>query len=42
MPIIEITDLTHPGVELYSTLTEAQLRNRIDPQRGISLPKAPK
>ena len=26
MPIIEITTLTHPGVEIFSTLTEAQLR----------------
>lgn len=42
MPIIEITDLTHPGVELYSTLTEAQLRNRIDPQRGIFIAESPK
>ena len=29
MPIIEITALDHPGVEIYSTLTEAQLRNRL-------------
>lgn len=30
MPVIEITSLEHPGVEVFSTLTEAQLRNRID------------
>ena len=39
MPIIEISDLHHPGIELYSTLTEAQLRNRLDPQRGIFMIK---
>lgn len=26
MPVIEITSLEHPGVEVFSTLTEAQLR----------------
>ena len=31
MPIIEINDLSHPGVEVYGRLTEAQLRNRLDP-----------
>ena len=35
MPVIEIQSLDHPGVEVFSTLTEAQLRNRLDPQRGI-------
>ena len=28
MPIIEISSLSHPGVEIFSTLTEAQLRSR--------------
>ena len=40
--IIEITSLDHPGVELFSTLTEAQLRNRLDPQRGIFIAESPK
>ena len=35
MPVIEITSLEHPGVEIFGTLTEAQLRNRIDPERGL-------
>ena len=34
--------LEHPGVEVFSTLTEAQLRNRIDPQRGIFIAESPK
>lgn len=42
MPIIEITSLEHPGVEVFSVLTEAQLRNRIDPQRGIFIAESPK
>ena len=42
MPVIEITSLEHPGVEVFSTLTEAQLRNRIDLQRGIFIAESPK
>lgn len=40
--IIEITSLDQPGVELFSTLTEAQLRNRLDSQRGIFIAESPK
>ncbi len=42
MPIIEINDLSHPGVEVYGRLTEAQLRNRLDPGRGIFVAESPK
>ena len=42
MKIIEITSLDQPGVELFSTLTEAQLRNRLDSQRGIFIAESPK
>ena len=42
MRIIEITSLDQPGIELFSTLTEAQLRNRLDPQRGIFIAESPK
>jgi tRNA G18 (ribose-2'-O)-methylase SpoU len=42
MAVIEITSLEHPGVEVFSTLTEAQLRNRLDPQRGIFIAESPK
>ena len=42
MPIIEITSLTQPGVEVFATLTEAQLRNRIDPGKGIFIAESPK
>ncbi|MBR5726352.1 MAG: RNA methyltransferase [Muribaculaceae bacterium] len=42
MPIIEITTLDHPGVEVYGTLTEAQLRNRLEPDKGIFIAESPK
>lgn len=42
MPIIEISSLVHPGVEIFSTLTEAQLRNRIEPDKGIFIAESPK
>ncbi len=37
-----ITSLSHPGVEIYSTLTEAQLRNRLEPEKGIFIAESPK
>ena len=42
MPIIEITSLDHPGVEIFGTLTEAQLRNRLEPDKGIFIAESPK
>lgn len=42
MQIIEINSLSHPGVEVFSTLTEAQLRNRLEPQKGIFIAESPK
>lgn len=42
MPIIEITSLSHPGVEVFGTLTEAQLRNRLEPDKGVFIAESPK
>lgn len=42
MPIIEITSITDPGVDVFSTLTEAQLRNRVEPTKGIFIVESPK
>ena len=42
MRIIEIDSLSHSGVEVFSTLTEAQLRNRLEPQKGIFIAESPK
>ena len=41
MAIIEISSLQHPGVELFGTLTEAQLRNRVEPDKGIFIAESP-
>ena len=40
--VIEIQSLQEPGVEVFGTLTEAQLRNRIDAERGIFIAESPK
>ena len=42
MPIIEITSLEHPGVEVFGTLTDAQLRNRMNAEKGIFIAESPK
>ena len=42
MPVIEINTLSHPGVEVFSTLTEAQLRNRLEPDKGVFIAESPK
>ena len=42
MAIIEITTLNHPGVEVFCSLTEAQLRNRLDPEKGVFIAESPK
>ena len=42
MNITFITSLSHPGIEIFSSLTEAQLRNRLDPSRGIFIAESPK
>lgn len=42
MPIIEIESLSHPGVEIFSRLTEAQLRNRLDASKGMFIAESPK
>lgn len=40
--IIEITNLSHPGIEIFSSLTEANLRNRLEPEKGIFIAESPK
>ncbi len=40
--VIEVTSLTQQGVELFSSLTEAQLRNRAEPEKGIFIAESPK
>lgn len=42
MPIIEVTSLSQPGVDVFATLTEAELRNRLEPDKGIFIAESPK
>lgn len=42
MNVIEIDSLAHPGVAPFSALTEAQLRNRLDPESGLFIAESPK
>lgn len=42
MPIIEIDSLSHPGVEVFGALTEAQLRHRLEPGQGVFIAESPK
>lgn len=39
---IEVKSLDDEGVRVYSRLTEAQLRNRLEPSRGIFIAESPK
>jgi len=42
MQIIETEDTIDPRLAAYSTLTEAQLRNRLEPEKGIFIAESPK
>lgn len=42
MNCIEITSLKDRGLEVYGTLTEAQLRNKLEPEKGIFIAESPK
>lgn len=40
--IIEIHDLTQPELDVFARLTEAQLRNRLEPEKGVFIAESPK
>ncbi len=40
--IVEITDFTDPALDAYARLTEAQLRNRLEPRLGVFIAESPK
>lgn len=40
--IIEITDLNAPELDVYARLTEAQLRARLEAERGVFIAESPK
>ena len=42
MTVSLITDINDPALAPYATLTEAQLRNRLEPEKGIFIAESPK
>ena len=40
--IIEITDLADPALDPYARLTENQLRNKLEPEKGVFIAESPK
>ena len=42
MSIIEITHFDDPALDCYARLTEAQLRSRLEPEKGVFIAESPK
>ena len=42
MRVIEVSDLSQPGVDVFGKLTEAQLRSRLEPDKGLFIAESPK
>ena len=42
MNIVEVNSLDAPGLDVYGALTEAQLRNRLEPEKGFFIAESPK
>ena len=42
MPILQIESLSDPRVGMFTALTEAQLRHRLEPDKGIFIAESPK
>ena len=40
--LIEINDITAPELDVFARLTEAQLRNRLEPEKGVFIAESPK
>ena len=40
--IIEITDVSQPALDVFARLTEAQLRCRLEPEKGVFIAESPK
>ncbi len=40
--VIEIADLSAPELEVYARLTEGQLKNRAEPEKGLFIAESPK
>lgn len=42
MRVIEVSDLSQQGVDVFGKLTEAQLRSRLEPDKGLFIAESPK
>ena len=42
MQVIELESIDDPALDVYMRLTEAQLRNRLEPEKGIFIAESPK
>ena len=40
--IMEVSDLTLPALDVFARLTEAQLRNRVEAEKGVFIAESPK
>lgn len=40
--VVELTDLSLPELDVFARLTEAQLRNRLEPEKGLFIAESPK
>ena len=40
--LIELSDLSVPELDVFARLTEAQLRNRLEPEKGVFIAESPK
>lgn len=42
MPIINLTNCSDERIAMFTSLTEAQLRNKLEPEKGIFIVESPK
>ena len=42
MPLIYVDTLEDPRLDAFARLTEAQLRNKLEPEKGIFIAESPK
>lgn len=40
--VIEISDFLSPDLDVFARLTEAQLRSRFEPEKGVFIAESPK
>ena len=40
--VIHLESLDDPALDVYARLTEAQIRNRLEPEKGVFIAESPK